>query len=390
MIRLHRGILCAGLVLALAGCAGSGTIPTVPAAVTTASSHPTPTPTKPSVEQRAASIVAAMTPAERAGTVLMTAGTVPQLPGLAATVRKYHLGGVMVRGRSAAGTTAVAKAFGPVRSAVPKGLPLLTATDQEGGLVQVLSGPGFAAIPTAVRQGTWSASSLRSSATTWGRSLAAAGVHLDLAPVADVPCATTLHDNPPVAALYRQYGSDPVAAGRHVAAFVAGMHAAHVDTAVKHFPGLGCVRANTDTTAHVVDAVTTTTSPRLQSFAAGIGAGAGFVMVSSASYSKIDPGVPALFSTKVIGLLRGRMGFEGVVMSDDVGLAVALKGTPMGQRATRFIAAGGDLLLDVNAADVRALSSALTAKAWADPVFGARLRQAAEHVVAARLRTPAR
>lgn len=351
----------------------------------TASPTPTVTPT-PTLADRAAEVVAGMSTAQRAGQALMTAGTVSQMPGLADEVARYSLAGVMVRGRSAAGTRAVAAALQPTVKAAPDDLPLLTATDQEGGTVQVLTGPGFAVIPSAVQQGSGPASATRADAERWGRQLAAAGVRLDLAPVADVPCAATRSDNPPIADLRRQFGSDPARAGRHVAAFVDGMEAAGVATAVKHFPGLGCVRANTDTSAHVVDAVTTAGSVRLQAFAAGIDAGTGFVMMSSAEYSKIDPGTPALFSSRIVGgMLRGDLGFDGVVMSDDVGGALAVRAWTPAQRAVRFVRAGGDLLLDIVPADLGPMHRALVQEAEDDPAFDAALTAAATRVVTARL-----
>lgn len=377
--------------LLLAGCTDAAPQPVRSSAapvapLVTVSPAPTVTPT-PSIAARAADLVDRMTPDERAGQVLMTAGTVPQLFGLASTVARYHVAGVMVRGRSRAGTTAVEKAFAPVRSAAPDGLPLLTATDQEGGLVQVLSGPGFSAIPSAVDQGHGSAETTRAAARRWGAQLAEAGVRLDLAPVADVPCAAKLRDNPPIADLRRQYSSDPAVAGAHVAAFVTGMRESGVDTAVKHFPGLGCVTANTDTRVHVVDSATTLDSVRLQSFRAGIEAGTGFVMISSAEYARIDPGVPALFSSRIVqGLLRGQLGFDGVVMSDDVGGAAVARAWSPAQRVTRFVQAGGDLMLDIQPADVAPMHAALLAAARDDSAFDADLTAAATRVVAARLR----
>ncbi|MGN6742673.1 MAG: glycoside hydrolase family 3 N-terminal domain-containing protein, partial [Amnibacterium sp.] len=155
---------------------------------------------------------------------------------------------------------------------------------------------------------------------------------------------------------------------------------------VKHFPGLGCVSKNTDTDADVVDTATTADSPRLQPFRAGIGAGARAVMISSAIYDRIDGAQPAMFSPSVIqGLLRGRLGFTGVVMSDDVGGAAAVEAWSPGQRATKFVAAGGDLLLDIVPADIPAERSALVTAAKADPAFAATVRAAAERVVAMRL-----
>jgi beta-N-acetylhexosaminidase len=395
---LVPALLAVGLLLA--GCsAAPGPAPSArstgsatPTAAETPSPTPTAaaTPTKPLTRaQQAAAIVAAMTPDERAGQVLMTAGTAQELPGLAADVRRYHLAGVMVRGRSAAGTGAVATAFAAVKAAAPDGLPLLTATDQEGGTVQVLSGPGFGAIPSAVDQGHGASAAERTDAAQWGGQLAQAGVNLDLAPVADVPCAATLHDNPPIADLDRQYSSDPSTAGTHVAAFVRGMRDAGVASTVKHFPGLGCVRQNTDTDTHVVDTVTTADSSRIRSFAAGIDAGAGFVMVSSAEYSKIDAGTPALFSSKIVQVvLRGRLGFSGVVVSDDVGGAAALKAWTPAQRVVKFVGAGGDLMLDIVPGDIPAMHAAVVQEASTDPAFAKTLTTAAQRVVAARLAAP--
>jgi beta-N-acetylhexosaminidase len=382
----------AAVGLLLTGCTTGAPAPPSSATPSLSPSRPAPSPTPtatptPALPARAADLVGAMSVEERAGQVLMTAGTADQLPGLADDVAAYHLAGVMVRGRSGAGTAAIERAFRPARAAATDGLPLLTATDQEGGTVQVLSGPGFSTIPSAVQQGLGSATATRADARRWGEQLADAGVHLDLAPVADVPCAATLHDNPPIAGLRRQFSSDPATAGRHVAAFVEGMRDAGVDTTVKHFPGLGCVRANTDTAAHVVDGVTTMDSPRLRSFAAGIDAGAPFVMLSSAEYSRIDPGVPALFSSRIVrGLLRGQLGFTGVVMSDDVGGAAAVRAWTPAQRVLKFVRAGGDLLLDIQPADLPAMHRALVQEASDDPDFAATLAAAAERVVTARLR----
>jgi beta-N-acetylhexosaminidase len=390
---LLPALLAVGLLLT--GCSAGAPDPEQGTSGATAPMHaatlsPTPTPAAPptpSLASRAAQLVAGMSPEERAGQVLMTAGTVSQLPGLAPAVERLHLAGVMVRGRSGAGTAAVAKAFEPVRAAAPDDLPLLTATDQEGGTVQVLSGPGFSTIPSAVRQGLGSAAATRADAERWGGQLARAGVRLDLGPVADVPCPATLHDNPPIADLDRQFSSDPASAGDHVAAFVTGMRDAGVDTTVKHFPGLGCVRGNTDVAPHVVDAVTTADSARIRAFAAGVDAGAGFVMMSSAEYSRIDPGTPALFSSRIVqGLLRGQLGFEGVVMSDDVGGAAAVQAWSPEQRVLKFVRAGGDLLLDISPSELGSMHAALVREAADDPAFDATLTAAAEHVVAARLR----
>ncbi|WP_375400703.1 glycoside hydrolase family 3 N-terminal domain-containing protein [uncultured Amnibacterium sp.] len=358
----------------------------MPASASASASAPAPTPVD-RAQVAATALVDAMSTRQVAGQLVMTAATVAQFRSLRPLVVRYHLGGVMVRGRSDAGTKAVGSAVAAVQAAAPAHLPLLVATDQEGGEVQVLRGPGFPAIPSAVAQSTRSPARLRHDAHRWGAALRKAGVTVDLAPVADVPCAAHAAHNPPVGDLHRNYGRSIDGAARSVAAVVRGLGDAGVATSVKHFPGLGCVGANTDTTTRVVDTTTTARSTSLRPFRSGMAAGSRMVMVSSAVYERLDPGRPALFSHRIVtGLLRQRLGFTGVVISDDVGGAAAVRTVPVGQRATRFVAAGGDLLLDIVPADVPTIVAALTKKANSDQGFARLERAAAIRVVAERLR----
>ncbi|SPB32058.1 Beta-hexosaminidase [Propionibacterium freudenreichii subsp. shermanii] len=154
----------------------------------------------------------------------------------------------------------------------------------------------------------------------------------------------------------------------NVAAVLAGVHAGGVVGAVKHFPGLGNVSANTDFgAAH--DAVTTPDSDELNTFA-DVLAGADSVMVSSVVYDRIDPAGPAAFSSRVVsGLLREQLGYSRVIISDDLGAAVALADYPVAQRGTLFLRAGGDLALDVDPASVAAMVADTRAAVAADPDF---------------------
>ena len=123
------------------------------------------------------------------------------------------------------------------------------------------------------------------------------------------------------------------------------MDAAGIATSVKHFPGLGRVRGNTDFTTEVVDDTTTRDDPYLKPFAAGIEAGTDMVMMSSAYYSEIDPERRAAFSPTIIrGMVRGDLGFTGVVISDDLA-AAAMRDLRPGERMLRFLRAGGDLAI---------------------------------------------
>ncbi|WP_018335120.1 glycoside hydrolase family 3 N-terminal domain-containing protein [Actinomycetospora chiangmaiensis] len=260
-------------------------------------------------------------------------------------------------------------------------VPLLVSTDQEGGQVQELEGPGFPTMPSALEQGRDPAG-LAARAKSWGDAVRNVGVTVDLAPVADVVDPALGRQNAPVGRYDRQYGDDAATASAGVRAFVTGMRNADVAPTLKHFPGLGEVRENTDFAGGVVDSTTTTDSPTLQSFAAGIRAGAPLVMMSSARYSRIDPDNQALFSSRVMNdLLRGRLGFGGVIMTDDVGAAAALADTPVGARATRFLAAGGDLVLDIRPGDLAPMLDAITTAAR-EPAFAQRAQDAVRRVLA--------
>ena len=369
--------------------------PTTPSPTPTAgstSTRPAPTPTPaptphPTATPRATapSVLARLPLAARVGQLLMVG--VPAAGTSDAALRqlgRYRVGGVILTGRSHAGTSATAALTARVQAAVP-GPAALVATDQEGGAVQVLTGPGFSAIPSARSQGRWSPAELRARAGDWGGQLRAAGVRVNLAPVADtVPPGVS---NPPIGAFGRQYGSDPATVATHAAAFAAGLADAGVVPTAKHFPGLGRVSANTDVSSGVTDRVTTRTDPYLGPFRAVIRTGHPFVMMSSAVYSRIDPAQPAAFSPTVItGLLRGDLRFDGVVISDDLGAARQVSAVPAGERAVRFVAAGGDMVLTVSPATLPAMFDALYDRAARDPAFRARVDRSAERVLLAKQR----
>jgi beta-N-acetylhexosaminidase len=261
---------------------------------------------------------------------------------------------------------------------------LFIAANQEGGQIQQLSGPGFATMPSALEQGSWSLSTLRAAAANWGSDLRAAGVNLDLAPVMDVVPQGSAASNAPIGALDREFGYDPVTNGEHGTAFIQGMGAARVMTVAKHFPGLGRVAGNTDFTSNVVDNVTTANDPYLNSFRTAIGAGVPMVMVALATYTKIDPAELAVFSPTVMRLLRNGLGFNGVIVSDDLGQAAAVQAIPAGTRAIDFLTAGGDLITSQSLAPAQQMAAAVLAKASGNAAFRATVDAAAQRVLAAK------
>lgn len=378
----------AALVLAgilLAGCSAApiqdGAKDSVPASPS-ASARPDPTPssTPAPTGPACAGEAASMDLAAQVGQLIMVGVDVGLGEAQRSVIRTNRLGSVILMGRTPGGARQVAELAGKL-DALAGEAGILIATDQEGGLVQRLQGPGFSKIPPAAEHAKLSSAELVAKAKGWGRELANAGVRLDLAPVADVVPAQFRATNQPVARLGRGYGSDPKTVSAKVAAFSKGMHAADVAVAVKHFPGLGAVTDNTDFATSVVDRTTTAKSALLRPFKDAVADGADAIMVSSARYTKIDPDHVAVFSPTVIGLLRG-WGFDRVVVSDDLGAAAAVRGVPSSQRAVRFVSAGGDLALTVDAATAEAMASGLRKAAKADPDLAARVAESAARVLA--------
>ncbi len=337
----------------------------------------------------ATATLAKLTVAQRAGQVLMIGTPVGDPTSIAATVRQYQLGAVFLAGRSKQPAATLLAATKTLQQAAAdsSGIPLQIAVDQEGGQVQTLSGPDFPTIPSALVQGTWSTSQLHDRTVEWAKRLRAAGLTMDLAPVADTVPAGTGDANPPIGAFDRQFGSDPAKVAGSVTTVVGAVQEAGILATVKHFPGLGRVRANTDTSTNAVDSTTTAEDAYLQPFQAAIGADTTAVMISSAKYPKLDSANIAAYSPAIItGLLRQKLGFTGLVLSDDLGAAVAAKSLPVGDRAVRFLTAGGDVVLTVRTADAAPMSAALVTAAGKDPQFAARLADAAGHVLAAKAR----
>ncbi|MGB4780278.1 glycoside hydrolase family 3 N-terminal domain-containing protein, partial [Microbacterium sp.] len=336
------GLLVA--VVALAGCAApasvpSSTTPTTPPAVSTATPTPTPTPDP----------LAGLTLEQRVGQVFMVGTAVSSVtPATVSAVTDRHAGSIFLHGRTQAGTAAVAAVVGQftqlVDGGATGGIRLWVATDQEGGDVQVLRGPGFDDMPYAIRQADLPDDELHAQAAQWGGQLAAAGVDMNLAPVADI---VTSHDarfsNPPIGALGRQFGYDEPTVAAKAGAFAQGMRDAGVLPVFKHFPGLGHVTANTDTTANVIDTTVTADGPEVAVYEPLTAAGPSAIMVATAIYQNIDPSTPAVFSPTVVGLVRRTVGFDGVVMTDDLSAAAAALAWSPGDRAVLALSAGVDL-----------------------------------------------
>jgi beta-N-acetylhexosaminidase len=323
---------------------------------------------------RAAQVAASLTDADLAGQVLM-----PYAFGSSATdvdkdsavgnqglagvntpaemVAKFHLGGLILVGFTPGDPTAQTNATTNVDSPaqvraltaglqdaaarLPAGVPLLIGTDQEFGTVTRVKS-GVTALPAAMAFGA--AGKPRLTEAAWraaGTELAAMGINVDFAPVAD-----TLGPDGSAVLGSRAYGGDAKANAAQVAAAVRGLQGAGVAAAIKHFPGHGHAAGDSHAELPVVAQSRSAWERQdLPPFQAGIDAGAGMVMSGHLDVQALDPGVPASFSRKVMtDLLRGRLTFTGVAITDAMNMSPAMKWPP-GEAAVRALNAGNDMLL---------------------------------------------
>jgi beta-N-acetylhexosaminidase len=387
--RLRLRIALLALLALVAGCsgdAGSSTRSSSPTSrpATPSSTAAAPSPTGP--EDQVATARAALDRRAQVAQLFVVGVALADLaPG--DELAGSGVGGIFLRGRSRAPAAELAGVTAGWQARAP-GPGLWVAADQEGGQVQTLQGPGFARLPSALDQGALPPAELAQLADGLGAALAAAGINLDLAPVADVVPAGTAASNPPIGAFDRQYGATADTVIAAAGSVVDGLAAHGVTATLKHFPGLGRVHANTDTTAGVTDDVTSADDDQVRTFGALLASPAGpFVMMSSAVYARIDPAAPAAFSPAVVtDLLRGRLGFDGVVISDDLGSARAVRSVPPGERATRFLAAGGTLVLTVEPSIVPDMIDAVLARSDSDPAFAAAVDDAVHTALLAKAR----
>ncbi len=224
---------------------------------------------------------------------------------------------------------------------------LIVAIDQEGGKVDRLkTAYGF---PSAASQASIGATNDTAKATAWAGSiastLASAGINLNLAPVVDLNVNPT---NPAIGALHRSFSADPTVVIRMASAEISAHHEAGVRTALKHFPGLGSATANTDN--GVADVTKTWSEVELEPFRSMIQARlADVIMVANLVNKNLDKQHPASLSKPIVtDMLRGQLGWTGVVMTDALGAAAITSSFGRAEAIALALEAGNDLLLFAN------------------------------------------
>lgn len=325
--------------------------------------QPSATGGQPSAPRRAP----ALSLAQQVGQALILSFDGPVVPGyVERALREGRVAGVILFADNVASSDQLRGLTGRLQRASRHGA--LVMTDQEGGPVRIVP---FAA-PQLGQARQTTAGEARRQARATGRDLRKLGVNVNLAPVADVPSVSG------AALAGRSFTGDAATVAARVRESVRGLRGARVGATAKHFPGLGGATVNTDdgpaTIASFPDS-------DLVPFRAAVRAGALLVMASHALYPQLDRSRIASQSPAILeGLLRRRLGFEGVIVTDSMEAEAVLRRSSVAEGSAASLQAGADLLLLTGSGSFRPVSQHLLAAARRSPAVRARLREANRRV----------
>jgi beta-N-acetylhexosaminidase len=251
-----------------------------------------------------------------------------------------NLGGVILFRRNLQNLSQICQLMAMLHAA--SSAPLLVGVDQEGGRVTRLPAPFLAPPPAATLGAIGDEDFTRDLARAMGRELRAAGFTWNLAPVLDV------HTNPrnPIIG-DRAFSHDPECVAQLGAAAIRGFTEAGILATAKHFPGHG----DTMMDSHLTLPESLQPSARWRAvefvpFRQAIRSGVPLVMVAHLACPALDPASPSSLSQPIItGILREELGYDGVVVSDDLEMEAIAARLDLGEAAVRFLEAGGDLVL---------------------------------------------
>ncbi|HEY3162756.1 MAG TPA: glycoside hydrolase family 3 N-terminal domain-containing protein [Candidatus Limnocylindrales bacterium] len=357
-----RGAAAAGVGLFLAACESSTSSP-APSSTATPSSPSSPPPS--AAPSPSASGAASATPqptsqplslAQRIAGLIVVGFRGASL-GDAAWVRTAladgGLGGVILfdrdqrtgGSRNVVSPAQLKRLTGDLRAAAPH-RRIIVSVDQEGGVVTRLGrAHGFPAVASEAEIGTATETATRHWARTIATTLAANGLDLNFAPVVDLDVNPS---SPAIGALDRSFSPDPDVVVAKATIEIEEHRSAGVRTTLKHFPGIGSSTSNTD--FGVADVTKTWTRTELEPFARLIEAGTvDLVMAGHVVNGQLDRDRPASLSNPTVSdLLRGELGWDGVVVTDDLQAAAITARFGRDEAILLALEAGNDLLLFAN------------------------------------------
>ena len=344
-----RALAFGSIATGLAACGSSSTITPGGTLEASASAAPTgspivtvapstaPTPVPP--------VVARLTLREKIGQLLVVGFGGVQASKSSAVGRAIaagELGGVILFDRNIVSAAQLADLTGGLAALAPDASPLFVTVDQEGGSVSRL-GPshGFKRVPSQAVVGTHDVSFATSVYGAMALVLSEAGINLNLTPVVDI---NVNPKNPSIGALGRSFSADPAVVTTMARAAVRAHHGHGVLTTLKHFPGLGSATINTDLSA--VDVTRGWTEQELVPYRELVTNDADCVMVGHMINRTLDAKNPASLSKATVrDLLRGELGWQGPVITDDLQAGAIARHYQQSDAIAGALNAGVDLLL---------------------------------------------
>ncbi len=323
--------------------------PTPTAARTPTAVAPAPTATQPStLEGRVDALLSRMTLEEKVGQLFVVSFEGSHYSQrLERTIRELHVGGILLFGSNVGSAEALIDLIDAAQTTAAEtgaGIPLFVAADHEGGGVNRF-GDGLTEFPSNMAlAATGSVAHARAEAGVMAEELSALGINMNLAPVLDV---NTNPDNPVIGV--RSFGSGPYTVAAFGAAMIEELQRHGVVATAKHFPGHG----DTSVDSHRALPVVPHDRQRLEAvewvpFRAAIAAGVDAVMTAHVALPAIDPpgALPATLSAVVLtDLLRGELGFDGLIATDSLGMGAVLESGGVVDASAMAFQAGADLLM---------------------------------------------
>ncbi len=252
------------------------------------------------------------------------------------------------------------------------GPSLIVSIDQEGGRVQRLKSPLTVWPPMATLAAHGDEALTEEVGRAIGEELRLFGINVDYTPVLDVrtnPANEVIGD--------RAFGTDAATVTRQALALWRGLEASGVRGCGKHFPGHGDTRADSHLELPRIDAsMERLRAVELPPFAAAVRAGVGMIMTAHIVYAGIDERPATMSAHWIDGVLRGELGYRGVVVSDDLDMKAVAGRFPVEEVVREALAAGVDAFLACRDPDIQQAAEAALERASRDAVLGPRVEAA--------------
>lgn len=258
-------------------------------------------------------------------------------------------------------------------------VPPLVAVDEEGGRVQRIDDLHGAMAGARVQANTMTPAEVTAMAAERGAKLAQLGITMDFAPVVDV-------SSQPAGAVIgsRSYSPDPLRVASYAGAFADGLRQAGILPTLKHFPGHGRAVGNSHSSVAVAPQISDLRRVDLVPYRELLAAKPAAVMVGHLDVPGLtEPGLPSSLSPATYRLLRDELGFEGLTVTDSLGMAAVSRRFPLTEAVSRALAAGADMTL-VPPLTVPALLDYLEGEVQDGRLPMARVDDALAHVLAAK------